>query len=120
MFGAATNTNKFCTATGGPVLASGKHVTGGLVAAAARGLLDAHGWVDGPRGRLHQLFTLFFFNLAPGLVDAPGISKVYSTHAHDAGAFERFLTQGDLVKVFHFSFFSLHHWCKAPRQKGRR
>ena len=45
MFGAATNTNKFCTATGGPVLASGEHVTGGLVAAAARGLLVAHGWI---------------------------------------------------------------------------
>jgi len=43
MFGAATNTNKFRTATGGPVLASGEHVTGGLVAAAARGLLAAHG-----------------------------------------------------------------------------
>jgi len=38
MFGAATNTNKFCTATCGPVLASGEHVIGGLVAAAARGL----------------------------------------------------------------------------------
>jgi len=44
MFGAATNTNIFCTATGGPVLASGEHVTGGLVAAAAR-------------GRLYQLFA---------------------------------------------------------------
>jgi len=44
MSGAATNTNKFCTATGGPVLASGEHVTGGLVmAAAARSLLAAHG-----------------------------------------------------------------------------
>jgi len=32
--------HKFCTATSGPVLAGGKHVTGGLVAAAAaRGLL---------------------------------------------------------------------------------
>jgi len=31
MFGAASNTNKFCTTTGGPVLASGEHVTGGLV-----------------------------------------------------------------------------------------
>jgi len=38
MFGAATNTNKFCTATGGPVMARGEHVTGGLVVAAARGL----------------------------------------------------------------------------------
>jgi len=42
MFGAATNTNKFCISTGGPVWASGEHVTGGLVAArslhAARGL----------------------------------------------------------------------------------
>ena len=60
MFGAATNTNKYCTATGGPVLASGEHVTGGLVAAAARGLLAAHGWVGGPRGRLYQLFTHCF------------------------------------------------------------
>ena len=51
MFGTATNTNKFCTATGGPVLARGEHVTGGLVAAAARGLLAVHGWVGGPRGR---------------------------------------------------------------------
>jgi len=78
MFGAATNTNKFCTATGGPVLASGEHVTGGLVAAAARGLLVAHGWIGGPRGRLYQLFTHCFFNLAPGLVAAPGISKAHS------------------------------------------
>jgi len=78
MFGAATNTNKFCTATGGPVLASGEHVTGVLVAAAARGLLAAHGWVGGPRGRLYELFTYCFFNLAPGLVAAPGISKMYS------------------------------------------
>jgi len=77
MFGAANNTNKVCTATGGPVLASGEHVTGGLVAAAARGLLAAHGWVGGPRGRLYQLFT-HFLKLAPGLVAAPGISKVYS------------------------------------------
>jgi len=64
MFGAATNTNKFCIATGGPVLPSGKHVTGGLVAArslaAARGLLTAHGWVGGPRGWLYQLFTHCF------------------------------------------------------------
>jgi len=65
MFGAATNTNKFCTATGGLVLASGEHVTGGLVAAAAR-------------GRLYQLFAHCFYNLALGLVAAPGISKVYS------------------------------------------
>jgi len=27
ILGAATNTNKFCTATGGPVLASDEHVT---------------------------------------------------------------------------------------------
>ena len=61
MFGADTNANKFCSATGGPVLASGEHVTGDLVTAAARGLLAAHGWVGGPRGRLHQLFTHCFF-----------------------------------------------------------
>jgi len=64
MFGAATNTNKFCIATGGPVLVSGEHVTGGLVAArspaVARGLLAAHGWVGGPRGRLYQLFRHCF------------------------------------------------------------
>jgi len=29
--------------------------------AAARGLLAAHGWVGGPRGRLYQLFTHCFF-----------------------------------------------------------
>jgi len=57
MFGAATNTNKFCIATGGPVLASGEHVTCGLVAARS---LAAHGWVGGPRGR-YQLFTHCFF-----------------------------------------------------------
>jgi len=65
MFGAVTNTNKFCIATGGPALANGEHVTGGLVAArslaAARSLLAAHGWVGGPRGRLSQLFTHCFF-----------------------------------------------------------
>ena len=77
MLDAATNTNKFCTATGGTVLTSGEHVTGGLVAAAARSLLAAHGWVGGPRGRLYQLFTHCFFNLAPGLVAASGISEVY-------------------------------------------
>ena len=63
MFGAATNTNK-CIATGGPVLVSGEHVTGGLVAArclaAARGQLTAHGWVGGPRGLYYQLTTHFF------------------------------------------------------------
>ena len=60
MFGAATNANKFCTATGGSVLASGEHVAGGLVAAAARGLLAAQDWVGGTRGRLYQLFTHCF------------------------------------------------------------
>jgi len=53
-----------CIATGGPVLASGEHVTGCLVAArslaAARGLLAAHGWVGGPRGQLYRLFPHCF------------------------------------------------------------
>jgi len=31
IFGAATNRSKVCLATGGPVLASGENVTGGLV-----------------------------------------------------------------------------------------
>jgi len=84
MFGAATNTNKFCIASGGPVLASGEHVAGGLVAACslagARGLLAAHCWVGGPRGRLYQLFTCLHcsFSSAPGLVAAPGIRDMYS------------------------------------------
>jgi len=82
MFGAATNTNKLCTATGGPVLASGEHVTGGLVAAAARGLLAAHSWVGGTCGRLYQLFTHRFLTLH--LVSAK------CTHAHDAGALNGF------------------------------
>ena len=60
MFGAATNTNKFCTATGCPVLASSEHVTGVLVAAAARGLLAAHGWsVDRAAGCINSLRIVF-------------------------------------------------------------
>jgi len=89
MFGAATNTNKFCTATGGPVLASGEHVTGGLVAAAARGLLAAHGWVGGPRGRLYQLFTHCFF-ITLRLVSWLHQVSAKCTHAHDAGALNGF------------------------------
>ena len=82
MFGAATNTNKFCIATGGPVLASGEHVIGGLVAAASRGLLAAHGWVGGPRSRLYQFFTHCFLTLHQVLAKF--------THAHDAGALNDF------------------------------
>ena len=82
MFGAATNTNKFYIATGGPVLANGEHITGGRMAvrsqAAARGLFAVHGWVSGPHGRLIPTLYALFFNLAPGLVAAPGIRKVYS------------------------------------------
>ena len=84
MFGAATNINQFCTATGGPVLASGEHVTGGLVAAAARGLLAAHGWVRGPRGRLYQLFMHCFLTLHQ--VSSLHQVSAKCTHAHDAGA----------------------------------
>ena len=113
-----TNTNKFCTATGGPVLVSGDHATCGLVAAAARGLLAAHGWVGGPRGRFYQLLTHCFLTLHHVSLLNQVSAKVYSCAW--CWRFERVLTQGDLVKVFHFSLFSLHHWCKAPRQKGRR
>ena len=88
MFGAATNTSKFCTATGGPVLASGEHVTGGLVAAAARGLLAAHGWVRGPRGRLYQLFMHRFLTLHQ--VSSLHQVSAKCTHAHDAGALNGF------------------------------
>jgi len=61
MFGAETKTNKFCTATGGPVLASGEHVTGGLVDAAARGLLATHGCgsVDRAAGCINSLRIVF-------------------------------------------------------------
>ena len=85
MFGAATNTNKFCTATGGPVLASGKNVTGGLVAAAACGLLAAYGWAGGPGGRSYQLFTRCVLTLHQV---SPLHQQVSAkcTHAHDAGA----------------------------------
>jgi len=76
MFGAATNTNKLCTATGGPFLAIGEHVTGGLVEAAARGLLAAHGWVAvGYPGHLNIII-----NLAPDLVVTPGITRHRSVH----------------------------------------
>jgi len=78
------NQHKFCTATGGPVLARGEHVTGDLVAAAARGLLAAHGWVGGPRGRLYQLFTHCFLTLHQ--VSSLHQVSAKCTHAHDAGA----------------------------------
>jgi len=102
MFGAATNTNKYCAATGGPVLARCEHVTGGLVAAAARDLLlAAHGWVGGPRGRWYQLFTHCFLTLHQVSLLHQVSAKVCSCAW--CWRFERFLTQGDLVKVFHFS-----------------
>ena len=63
-------------------MASGEHVTGGLVAAAARGLLAAHGRVGGPRARLYQLFTLCFLTLHQ--------VSAKCTHAHDAGALNDF------------------------------
>jgi len=89
MFGAATNTNKFCTATGGArSWVSGEHVTGGLVAAAARGLLAAHGWVGGPRGRLYRLFTHCFLTLHQ--VSSLHQVSAKCTHAHDAGASKGF------------------------------
>jgi len=72
---------KFCTANGGPALASGEHVTGGLVAAAARGLLAAHGWVGGPRGRLFP-FTHCFVTLHQ--VSSLHQVSAKCTHAHDA------------------------------------
>ena len=72
-------------------LASGEHVTGGLVAArlaAARGLLAAHGWVGGPRGQLHQLFTHCFLTLHQ--VSSLQLVSANCTHAHDAGALNGF------------------------------
>jgi len=113
MFGEAKNTNKFCIATGGAVLASGEHVSDGLVAArslvAARGLLAAHDWASWTARPVIN-YLCIVFKLAPGLVAPPGIGKVYSTHhAHDIRAFDNFLTQIDLVCcIFHFSFLSLH------------
>jgi len=103
MFGAATNTNKFCIATGGLVLASGEHMTGGLLAAAARGLLAPHGWVGGPRGRLYQLFTLCFLTLHQ--VSSLHQVSAKCTRAHDAGALNVFrlkVTWGR-YSTFHFS-----------------
>ena len=92
MVGAATNTNKFCIATGGPVLASGEHMTGGLVAArslaAARCLLAAHGWVGGPRGRLNQLFTHCFLTFHQ--VSSLHQVSAKCTLAHEAGALNGF------------------------------
>ena len=93
MFGAVTNTNKFCIATGGPALANGEYVTGGLVAArslaAARSLLAAHGWVGGPRGRLSQLFTHCFFLTLHQVSSLHQVSPT-CTQAHDAGALNGF------------------------------
>jgi len=58
---------------------------------------------------LYPLFFCFFFNLAPG------IRNVYSCAW--CWRFEWFLTQGDLVKIFHFSFFSSHQWYKLKDEK---
>ena len=86
------NHHKFCIATGGPVLASGEHVTGGRVAArslaGARGLLTANGWVGGPRGRLYQLFTHCFLTVHQ--VSSLHQVSAKCTHAHDAGAWNGF------------------------------
>jgi len=64
MFGAATDTNNFFIATGGPVLAGGEHVTGDLVVirrlAAACGLLAAHGCRWTARPFVSTLYALFF------------------------------------------------------------
>jgi len=56
---------------------------GGLVAAAARSLLAAHGWVGGPRrGRLYQLFKHCFLTLHQ--VSSLHQVSAKCTHAHDA------------------------------------
>jgi len=76
------------------VLASGEHVTGGLVAARslapARGLLTAHGWVGGPRGRLYQLFTHCFLTSHQVSSLHQVSAKYRPTHALDAGALNGF------------------------------
>ena len=78
-------------------MTSGEHVTGGLVAAAARGLLAAHGWVGGPRGRLYRwtarpvvstLYVLFFLTLHQ--VSSLHQASAKCTHTHDAGALDGF------------------------------
>jgi len=61
---------------------------GGLVAAVVRGLLGAHGWVSGPRGRLYQLFTHCFLTLHQ--VSSLHQVSAKCTHAHDAGALNGF------------------------------
>jgi len=75
-------------------LASGEHVTGSLVAArsqaAARGLLAAHGWVGGPRGRMYQLSTHCIFFLTLHQVSSLHQVSAKCTHAHDAGALNGF------------------------------
>jgi len=92
MSGAATYTNKFCIATGGPVFSSDENVTGGIMAArslaAACGLSAAHGWVGGPRGRLYQLLTHCFLTLHH--VSSLHQVSAKCTHAHDAGALNGF------------------------------
>ena len=92
MFGAATNTNKFCIATGSPAWASDELVTGGLVAArslaAARGLLAAHGWVgDRATGCINS--SRIVFVTLHQVSSLHQVSATY-THAHDAGALNGF------------------------------
>jgi len=89
MFGAATNTNKLCIATGGPVLASGEHVTGGLVAARhCSRPVDRPAPTDGSVERaavcINSLRIVFFLTLHQ--VSSPHQISAKCTHAHDAGA----------------------------------
>jgi len=75
-----------------PVLASGEHMTGDLVAArslaASHGLLAAPGWVGGPRGRLYQLLMHYFLTLHQ--VSSLHQVSAKCSHAHDAGALNGF------------------------------
>ena len=64
----------------------------------------------------------FFMNSFSTLHQVSSLHQVSAkfTHAYDAGALNRFWHKVTWFKIFHFSFFSLLHWCKALRQKGRR
>ena len=82
----------FCAATN-----TGEHETGGLVAAAARGLLAPHGWVGRPRGWLYQLITHCFYfpdreSIVLTLHQVSSLHQVSAkcTHAHNAGALNGF------------------------------
>jgi len=122
VFGAATNTNKFCSllrlAARSWIVANMRPASGLVAArslAAARGLLAAHGWAGRPRSRLYRLFTHWFLTLHQ--VSSLHQVSAKSTHSHDAGALNGFWLK---VAVRKFSTFHFSVCTTGTKRYGRK